>query len=174
MTTQEQQERAAAALAVIADRKSVRRFQDKPVEDNKVEALLKAGMAAPTGKNLRPWEFYVITDREVMVSLMQPLPYAKMLVQTPLLLAVCGDPSVSPTWHLDCAAATQNILLAAEALGLGAVWVAACPYDDRMEGVSRVLNLPENHIPFCVIPIGYPDGEFHAMDKWDPGIIHRI
>lgn len=153
---------------------SVRKYLNKPVEEEKITTLLKAGMAAPSGKDTRPWAFVVVTKRAALDSMAAGLPYAKMLIQAPLAIVVCGDPSVSSYWYLDCSAATQNILLAAEALELGAVWTAAYPYEDRMDVVRRYSQLPENLVPLCVIPIGYPDGPQKVKDKYDPNKISRV
>lgn len=125
------------ALENIMGRKSVRKYLPKPVEKEKIEVLLKAGMAAPSGKDVRPWELIVIDDREVLDSMAAVLPYAKMLKEAPMAIVVCGDTTKSSYWYLDCSAVTQNILLAAEAIGLGAVWTATYPYADRMEVVKK-------------------------------------
>jgi nitroreductase len=160
-------------LEVIARRTSVRTYLDKPVEEEKVMALLKAGMAAPSGKDARPWEFVVVTDTAILNSMAAGLPYAKMLARAPLAIVVCGDTAASPYWYLDCSAATQNVLLAAEALGLGAVWTAAYPYDDRIDVVRSALHLPEQVVPLCVIPVGYPVGTPRPKDKFNAAKIHR-
>lgn len=144
------------ALENIFARKSVRKYLPKPVEKEKTDLLLKAGMAAPTGKDTRPWEFVVVTERAALDSMAAALPYAKMLKDAPMAIVVCGDTTKSSYWYLDCAAATQNILLAAEALGLGAVWTATYPYDDRMAVVKKEIGLPDHILSLCVIPIGYP------------------
>lgn len=159
-------------LEVIHQRKSVRHFTDQPVSKEQIETLLRAGMAAPTAVNRQPWVFYVIRQREVLDTLSQQLPYAKMLKQAPAAIVVCGDMEKAGNlkdkgyWVQDCAAATENILLAAESLGLGAVWTASYPYDDRTKAVIKALDLPQNHIPLNVIPIGYPTGEDQPKNKW--------
>lgn len=161
-------------LEVIHQRKSVRHFTDQSVSKEQIETLLRAGMAAPTAVNRQPWMFYVIRQREVLDTLSQQLPYAKMLKQAPAAIVVCGDMEKAGNlkdkgyWVQDCAAATQNILLAAESLGLGAVWTASYPYDDRTKAVIKALDLPQNHIPLNVIPIGYPTGEDQPKNKWKP------
>ena len=162
-----------AVLENIAERKSVRKYLNKSVEEDKIDAMVKAGMAAPSGMDRRPWEFVVVTDREALDSMAAKLPYAKMLTNAPLAIVVCGDTTRSSYWYLDCSAATQNVLLAAEALGLGAVWTAAYPYEDRIDVVRQNTGLPENIVPLCVIPIGYPDGPQKAKDKFDLQRVHR-
>ena len=160
------------AIQNLMSRKSVRKYLEKPVEEEKVQILLKAGMAAPTGKDVRPWEFVVVTERSLLDAMAEALPYAKMLKQAPLAIVVCGDTTKSSYWYLDCSAAAQNILLAAEAQGLGAVWTAAYPYEDRMEVVRKYTALPENVLPLCVIPFGYPSTEQQPKQKFDENKIH--
>lgn len=160
------------ALENIFARKSVRKYLPKPVEKGKMDLLLKAGMAAPTGKDTRPWEFVVVTERAALDSMAVALPYAKMLKDAPMAIVVCGDTTKSSYWYLDCAAATQNILLAAEALGLGAVWTATYPYDDRMAVVKKEIGLPDHILSLCVIPVGYPAIPHSPKNKWDETKVH--
>jgi len=161
-------------LEVIHNRKSVRHFTDQAVSEEQIKLLLRAGMAAPSAVNRQPWAFYVVTKRETLDALGEQLPYAKMLRQAQAAIVVCGDMEKAGNlkeqgyWVQDCSAATQNILLAAESIGLGAVWTAAYPYEDRTKVVVEILNLPEKHIPLNVIPIGYATGEDKPKDKWKP------
>lgn len=162
------------ALSVIYSRKSVRKYvEGKPVSEEDLQTLLKAGMSAPSGKDTRPWEFVVVDDRATLQAMAEELPYAKMLPKAPLAIVVCGDSAKSSYWYLDCSAAAQNILLAAEALGLGAVWTAAYPYEERMKVVAQNIGLPPNILPLTVIPIGWPDGNFKPKDKYNAAKIHR-
>ena len=162
-----------AALSVIHNRKSVRNFiPDKPVSEEDIQKIVRAGMAAPSGRDLRPWEILVINDREALDSLTVALPYAKMLETSPLAIVVCGDTTRSSLWTFDCSAVTQNILLAVEALGLGAVWTAAYPYEDRMNAVMKNTGLPAHILPLAVIPVGYPNGDFEPKDKYDEAKVH--
>jgi nitroreductase len=165
---------AEIVLENIANRKSVRNYiEGKQVESEKVEKLLRAGMAAPTGKNTQPWEFVVINERTALDSLAANLPYAKMLQQATLAIIVCADTAKSEYWYVDCAAATENILLAAEAMGLGAVWTASYPYENRMSAVKKATQHPDNIQSLCVIPIGYPSIKELPKDKWKPEKIHK-
>ncbi|MDR0606593.1 MAG: nitroreductase family protein [Bacteroidales bacterium] len=162
-----------AALSVIYNRKSVRNFiPNKPISKEDINTIIKAGMSAPSGKDTRPWEIIVIDDQEILQSLATKLPHAKMLAQSPLAMVVCGDTTKSSYWYVDCSAVTENILLAVEAMELGAVWTAAYPYQDRMDAVIQSVNLPENILPLCVIPMGYPKGEHQPKDKYDETKIH--
>ncbi len=163
----------AAVLENIHHRKSVRKYTENPVSKEDLLTLVKAGMAAPSAKNIQPWEFIIVSNRAAMDSLAEHLPYAKMLKEAPAAIVPCGNMSYAPAdgrhpllWYLDCAMAAQNILLAAEAMGLGAVYTAAYPYEDRMAAVATALSLPQNVLPLCVIPVGYPAGENQPKDKW--------
>ena len=139
-----------AALDNIFERKSVRTYLNKGVEKEKIDLLLRAGMAAPSGKDVRPWEFVVVSDRAKLDSMAAALPYAKMLTQARNAIIVCGDSVKSSYWYLDCSAAAQNILLAAESLGLGAVWTAAYPYEDRIRVVdTQMFGIDD---PFIILP----------------------
>lgn len=156
----------------IFARKSVRTYLDKGVEKEKIDLMLRAGMAAPSGKDTRPWEFIVVSDRAMLDSMAASLPYAKMLAQARNAIIVCGDSIRSFYWYLDCSAAAQNILLAAESLGLGAVWTAAYPYEDRMRVIRKYTALPENILPLCVIPFGYPATKEQSKQKYDKKKVH--
>lgn len=162
-----------AALSVIYNRKSVRSFiKDRPVSEEDIQALIKAGMSAPSGKDTRPWEFVIINDRAILDKMAKELPTAKMLSQAPMAIVVCGDTIRSSYWYLDCSAATENILLAAEAMELGGVWTAAYPYRDRMATVIKHTNMPAQVLPLVVIPIGYPMGNHSVKDKYEEKKIH--
>ena len=168
-----QQSAAEAALSVIHSRKSVRDFiPGRPVGEEDIMTIIKAGMAAPSGRDIRPWEIVVINDRAMLDSLAAALPHAKMLESAPLAFVVCGDTVRSAYWYLDCSAVVQNMLLAVEALGLGAVWTAAYPDEDRMNAVAESTGLPAHIRPLAVIPAGYPNGDFQQKDKFDETKIH--
>lgn len=162
----------AIVLQNIASRKSVRHFAQEPVTQEQLQTLAHAAMAAPTACNKQPWAVIAINDRTMLDSLCAGLPYAKMLAEAQAAMIVCGDLSKAlegdgaQFWIQDCSAATENLLLAAEAMRLGAVWTAVYPDPERMAIVNKVLNLPENIIPLNVIPIGHPTGEDQPKDKW--------
>lgn len=164
-------------LKTIFSRKSVRSFTSQEVNTELLEELARAGMAAPSARNLQPWAFVIVTNRSTLDALAERLPYAKMLFEAPAAIVVCGDlakvgDSPEGYWVQDCSTATQNILLAAEALGLGAVWTGVHPRADRVTTVKDVLKLPDNVIPLNVIPIGYPKGEHQPKDKFKAENIH--
>ncbi|WP_106830681.1 nitroreductase family protein [Parabacteroides pacaensis] len=157
----------------ILNRKSVRQYTERPVEEEKVELLLRAGMASPSARDLRPWEFIVIKNRPTLDSLAAALPFGKMLAQAPLAIVVCGDTVRSERlWVEDCAMVAQNILLAAESLNLGAVFTAVYPYPDRLKAVNKYTRLPAHIVPLTIIPVGYPQGKQTPKDKFDAKKIH--
>ena len=159
----------------ILQRKSVRAYTDRAVSHEQLDTLIRAAMAAPTGRDMRPWHFIVLEGRHQLSPLAEQLPYAKMLAEAQAAVVVCGDMSVtdkegdpSRNWSFDGSAATENLLLQAEAMGLGAVWTGVYPYDERIEAVKQALHLPDHLIPLNVIPIGYPKGDPQPKDKYDP------
>ena len=175
-----------SALDVILSRKSVRSYTDQPVSDEQVETMLRAAMAAPTGMNVQPWRFVVVRDQAVKDKLAGPR--GGMIAQAPVVFVICGETTLmrkpfgqpdaeaveveNGNWTQDCSAATENLLLAAEALGLGAVWTAAFPYEDRVAPIREALGLPDNVAPLCVVPCVYPAGDDQPKDKWKPENIH--
>lgn len=163
----------------ILTRTSVRRYTDAPVGDELKTALLRAAMSAPTGVNRQPWEFVLVDDPTILAELAAELPYAKMAAHAPMAIVVCGNPERfldgddSTLWVQDLSAASENILLAAHALGLGSVWTCLYPHPDRMDTAARILRLPAGIIPFNLIPVGYPAAPAHPIDKWHPDRIHH-
>lgn len=161
------------ALTTILTRSSVRAYTDQRVEQDKIEKLLRAGMAAPSACDKRPWHFVVVTDKQQLKGLATANPNAGFADAAPLAIVVCGDMSKTlqgggqEFWIQDCSAASENILLAAHALGLGAVWTGTYPATERCQAVARVLNLPQHLVPLNTIVIGYPRGEAHPKDKWN-------
>lgn len=165
------------AITVIHSRKSVRDYTGRSIGKEQLDEILRAGMAAPTAVGKQPWSFIAITDRGTLDMLQDGLPYAKMLDKAGAAIVVCAIPEKAYEQKvelavIDSACASENILLAAEALGLGAVWTAAYPYNDRMDFVRETLNIPDNVIPLNVIPIGYPTAADKPKDKFKPENIH--
>ena len=171
-SSNDEEEKVVTPIDNIFERKSVRSFEDKAISKDTLELLVKAGMAAPSAMNRQPWQFFVSTDRVKMDTLSNRLPYAKMLKESAAAIVVLGNPEVSKQWMIDCSACTQNILLAAESLGLGAVWTAAYPYEDRVNAIKEVYAIPDPWQPLALIPAGYPKGEHKPKDKWDPAKVH--
>lgn len=178
-TQPEHKPAAEIVMQNILSRKSVRSYTNRPVSRAQLDTLVRAAMAAPTGMDTRPWKFVIIDDKNAMQQLAAKLPRAKMLAEAQAAIAVCGDMSVlskdgkpSRNWMLDCSAATENLLLQAEAMGLGAVWTAGYPYPDRLEAIKSALSLPDHIIPLNLIPIGYPKGDPQPKDKYNKNNIH--
>lgn len=167
-----EQDGSEVVINNILKRTSVRSYEDRAVESEKVEKLLRAGMAAPTAVNKQPWHFIVITDKNQLLKLSEANPNAGMAAKAPLAIVVCGDMDKAlegdarEFWVQDCSAATENILLAATGMGLGAVWTGTYPSKERWAAVADVLRLPETLIPLNTIVIGYPDTEPTPKDKW--------
>jgi nitroreductase len=165
-------------LENIFNRKSVRTFTGEPIDKDNLLVLLKAAMAAPSARNRQPWAFVAITERKILDSLGEGLPYTKMLFKAGAAVIVCGDTTIdlqqgaTDLWYQDAAAATENILLATEAMNLGAVWSALYPYPERENHVRKILNLPTPVIPFAIIPIGHPAGKEQPKDKFREEKIH--
>jgi nitroreductase len=168
------QDGGKAVLDNIFSRKSVRTYTDQPVSAEQVETILRAAMAAPTGMNAQPWRFVVVRSQETKEKL---AGRNRMIAQAPVVIVVCGQAvgrggRPNQNWTADCAAATENLLLAVEAIGLGAVWTACYPYEDRMNPTIEALGLPDDVKPFCIVPVGYPGGNDQPKDKWKPENIH--
>lgn len=178
-----------AVLSNIAARKSVRAFLDTEVTEDQMNTLLRAAMAAPSGHDVRPWSFIVLRDKAQFDGIFGRENHNWRIFQkSPAIVVICADTTVAVkarkdpdevasrrpngTWRDDMGACTQNFLLAAEAMGLGAVWTACYPYPDRMDPVRKALDLPDNVVPYAVVPVGYPSAQFEPKDKWDPDRIH--
>ena len=174
--TQESAGGSASALDVIMTRTSIRAFTGEPVSKDMLETILKAGMAAPTGMNAQPWRFVVITDQDKIKEIFGTGFRSEMFTTAGAIIVVCGEAETNGRpnmfWYEDCSAATENILLAAHALGLGAVWTAGYPAMDRVTPVSEALGIPSNVLPLCVVPLGYPAEDPEPKDKWKPENIH--
>lgn len=156
----------------IATRTSIRDYEARPVEKEKIEKMLRAAMAAPTAMNKQPWHFVVVDQRNVLDALAGANPYAKMLKKAPLAIVVCGNTDKMiegggrDFWIQDASAATENLLLAAHAMGLGAVWTGAYPSEERCISISKVLSLSDNLIPLNMIVVGYPAEQPQPKQKF--------
>ena len=165
-------------IANLFARRSIRRFTDQPVDAEQIDMLLKAAMAAPSANNSKPWHFVVVTDSGTRGALARAHPYARMVVQSPVCIVPCGEPrlsrgSRSEFWVQDVSAATENILLAATGLGLGAVWCGVHPVEKRVDAVRRVLGLPERVVPFALIAVGHPAEQKEPRTQYDAGRVHN-
>ena len=163
---------AQAAINNIMSRTSIRQYTNESVSKSDIETMLRAGMAAPTAVNKQPWHFIVVTDKAKLKELSGGR--GGMLEKCAVAIVVCGDMEkampgkAQEYWIQDCSAATENILLAANALGLGAVWTGAHPMADRVSSISKALKLPETIVPLCTIVIGHPAEQPKPKDKWKP------
>ena len=161
----------------IMSRKSVRKFLDEPIPKDVLESVLKAGMAAPSAMNRQPWAIEVVNDKEILNGLSAMLPYGR-LETAPVAIIVCGDMSKTlegdarDFWVVDCSMMAENILLAAHAHGLGAVFTGAWPTKERGDKVKEYLGMPENYEVLGVIPMGYPAENPKPKDKWNPDAVH--
>jgi nitroreductase len=146
-------------LKAIFTRRSTREYSPQAVPDELVQELLAAAMQAPSAGNQQPWHFIIVTEREQLNALADVLPFGQSLTTAPLGIVVCADLEViryPDFWVQDCSAATQNLLLAAHARGLGAVWLGVYPLEERVAGLRQVLGLPGQVLPLCVVSLGYP------------------
>ena len=168
----QQKSEAQAAINNIMKRTSIRQYTDETVSKADIETMLRAGMAAPTAVNRQPWHFVAVTDKAKLAELAGRR--GGMIKQAGVAIVVCGNMDKAMLgpgqafWVQDCSAATENILLAANAIGLGAVWTGCYPMDDRVAEVSKTLKLPETIVPLCVIAIGHPAEQPAPKDKWKP------
>jgi nitroreductase len=163
------------AIECLITRRSVRDFSEKEVADKEIMEILKCAMFAPSAGNQRPWHFVVIKDTETMNKITEFHPHSQMLKTAKAAIAVVADTTIEKHqgyWVQDCSAAVQNILLSAHALGLGSVWLGIYPREERMKGLSALLNLPEKTIPFAVVAIGYPAKNIDQPDRFDRNRIH--
>ncbi len=162
-------------MNAIFKRRSIRKYKDQPVEKEKVEQLLRAAMQAPTSGNQRPWEFLVVENRESLKKLSLTSKYSMMVAKAPIAIIMLGNKDLfqyPEDWEKDLGAATQNLLLEAVDLGLGAVWIGVAPLIDCMENVRAVCELPSNIDPFAIVAVGYPLEEKEPIDRFEQSRIH--
>jgi len=159
----------------IMERRSVRSYTGQPIPEESLQCLLRAAMRAPSAGNAQPWAFIVIRDRDTLDAIQRFHPYASPLKTAPCAIVVCGDLSrqIFPDfWVQDCSAATENLLLEAVHLGLGAVWMGLYPMQERVDDMSQLLGLPETVVPLGVIAVGFPAQIPPPMDTFHPEYVH--
>ena len=157
-------------------RRSIRSFTDAPVTEAELETLLRAAMAAPSAGNAQPWHFVVATDRAILDAIPGIHPYAAMCKTAQAAVIVCAEMALEKypgNWVLDCAAAVENLLLAARGLGIGSVWCGLYPLAERMAAMAGLLHLPEGISPHALVVLGRPAQDFKRIDRFKPERIHR-
>ncbi|MEZ7197084.1 nitroreductase family protein [Pseudodesulfovibrio karagichevae] len=162
-------------LEAIRTRRSVRKYEDRPVPDEMVRQILEAAMMAPSAGNGQPWQFIVVNERARLDAMVDLHPYVKMVLQAQVGVIVCGDLSKEKYpgyWVQDCAAAMENLLLAVHALGLGAVWTGIYPKEDRVTGYRAMFNIPDHVVPLGFAPIGWPAQQPKSESRFNPDRIH--
>lgn len=162
----------------LLTRRSIRNYQpqQQPITDDMLRIMLEAAMSAPSAGTQQPWQFIVISDRDKLDSVPEFHPYCTMIREVALAVLVCGDPQgkrFPDFWIQDCSAAAQNFLLAARGLGLGTVWTGVFPEESRIKGCRALFDLPEQIIPFAIIPVGWPQGKFVRMKRYNPDLVHQ-
>lgn len=179
---------ANVVMQNILNRKSVRSYNGEAIPDSVMEDLLRAAQAAPSAVDRRPWQMVVMTDKSQYETVFEGNHNMQKFMESGAVIILCADTTfTAPTrenpdgpavvqinqmWRDDLGAVTENLLLAAEAYGLGACWTACYPYPDRMDPVKKALQLPPTVVPYAVVPIGYHDGTTQPKDKWDPARVH--
>ena len=159
----------------VLSRRSIRKYTSEQVTREQLMLLLRAAMAAPSADDERPWHFIVVTEYDVRSRIPDIHPFAHVAVDAPAVIIVCGDESLQKMqgfWVQDCAAATENILIEAQQLGLGTVWLGIFPVEGRVEGFRRLLDIPDNIIPFSLIVIGYPGEYREPAERFDESRLH--
>ncbi len=156
-------------IEALIKRRSIRSYTGKGVDKSHIKILLKSAMYAPSARDEQPWHFVVVDNRELMNRIMKVHPYASMLSEASVAIIVCGDEKLELSkgyWPVDCAAATQNLLLAAHSLGLGAVWLGVYPRKERQDGIREIFSLPAHVHPFSLISVGYPAEEQDIPERY--------
>lgn len=173
----EEDEAGMNGLETILTRRSIRKYTSEPVSGAAVETLLRAAMAAPSAGNTQPWEFVVVDDRRLLDEMREMHGHAAMLSEAPLAVLVCGDGRRADLnghfWTQDCSAAVENILLAAHALGLGAVWLGVYPGEGPIGKLRGLLGLPREIVPFALVAVGHPAEQKPPSGRYDPARVHR-
>lgn len=164
------------AIEAILTRRSIRSYTGEPLNEAIITILLKAAMSAPSAHNQQPWSFIVIDDRNTLEAVPAFHPYSKMLLQAPSAILVCGKTKDLPAevfWPQDCAAATQNILVAANTLGIGSVWLGIYPKEELIEKTRELFKIPEEITPFSFIALGHPAEEKKPSNRFNPDRVHH-
>ena len=162
-------------MDMIFKRRSIRRFTNQEVGADLITKVLAAGMAAPSAGNQQPWQFIVIRKKEILIKVSECSPHARATADAPVAIVVCGDLSLEKHigfWMQDCSAAVENMLIEITSLGLGSVWLGVYPRSDRVSYLQKYFSLPENIVPFAILPVGFPAQELPPADRYNESRIH--
>ena len=163
------------AIQAILSRRSIRKYTHKKIDQEIINELLKIGMSAPSAGNEQPWHFIIINNKDILKEIPSFHPHSKMLNQASIAILVCIDKKLETHNEMgiqDCSAATQNILIAANAKKLGAVWLGIFPRKERMKGIRNLLKIPENIVPFSLISLGYPNEQKKIENRYNESRVH--
>ncbi len=163
------------AIEAILSRRSIRRYTPQAVSEQLIKELLEAAMSAPSAGNEQPWHFVVIKERGILDEIPKYHPYSQMVREASVAILVCCDLRLDRCdgmWVQDCSAATENLLIAVQAKGLGAVWLGVHPREERVTGLRKLLGIPEHVVPFSLIPIGYPAEHMPRANRYDGSRVH--
>lgn len=160
-------------MDAVMSRKSIRKFTGKEVTQAQLEQLLRAAMQAPSAHNQQPWEFIVVQKREMLVRLSQVHRYSGPMENAAAgVIVLRRQGEFTPHWPQDLSAAVENLLIEAEAMGLGAVWMGIYPDRERMELLKGIFSLPEGTEVFAMVALGWPAEEKTAVPRFDPKRVH--
>ena len=160
----------------IYTRVSIRKFTDEPVEEEKLLAILRAAMQAPSAGNQQPWEFYIVTDRDMLEALSRVSPYAGCTRGAPVaIVSAYREKLWAPDYaQIDMSIAMDNLWLETAAQGLGGVWLGIAPVEERMTAAEEIVGIPEGQRAFAVFPMGHPAEQKQQQDRFDEKRIHRL
>ncbi len=164
------------AMEAILGRRSIRKYRDQTIPGDLIKELMEAAMSAPSAGNEQPWHFIVIDERNILNRIPDFHPFSQMLKEAPVAILVCAELKLQKYkgfWVQDCSAATQNVLIAAHAKGLGAVWLGIYPMEERIEGIRKLLAIPEDVVPLSLISLGYPDEKKDPANRFNPVRVHH-
>lgn len=163
-------------MADLFHRVSIRKYQDKPVEPEKLDYILKASMAAPSACNQQPWEFYIVEDKEILKELSEVTSYTKLTAGAPMAIVTAyRKEGIAPMFaQIDLSICMENMWLATDEVGLGGVWMGIAPLEDRMEVVEKIIGIPDTQRAFGIFALGYPAEERKQQDRYDAARIHRV
>lgn len=160
----------------ILERRSIRKYEDRKIPNDLIQDLLRAAMSAPSACNQQPWHFIVVEDKKLLSEISEIHSGYNLLKDSPLMIVICGEPKATILecyWEQDCSAATENILIAAQGMGLGGVWLGINPRTgEHSEIISKILNIPDHIRPFSMVSIGYPAKQKEPANRFDSNRIH--